>query len=87
MTTRIPTELGDVLILRTDHSFTLHVVGAITLRGQQDFDTYPKANPHARLQRATDRAAAIAAAKALLVPGRRIFFRHLETGEWSEISS
>jgi hypothetical protein len=34
----------------------------------------------------TDRAA-VAQAKALVAPGRRIFFRHLDTGDWSEISN
>ena len=81
MTTRIPTQLGDILILRTDHSFTLHAVGQVRKDGQQDFDT------HVNLKYASDRATAVADAKALVVPGRRIFFRNLDTGDWSEISS
>jgi hypothetical protein len=34
-----------------------------------------------------DRSAAVDAAKAMVAPGRRIFFRNLDTGEWSEISN
>jgi hypothetical protein len=78
--TRIPTQCGDVLILRTDQSFILHAVGRVTKDGQQDFDT------HVNVKYADNRAAADADAKALVLPGRRVFFRNLDTGEWSEIS-
>ena len=81
LTTRIPTHCGDVLILRTDHSFILHAVGRVTRDGQQDFHT------HVNVKYANDRAAAEADAKALVVPGRRIFFRNLDTGDWSEVSN
>ena len=81
MVKRIPTQLGDVLILRTDHSFTLHAVGQVTKDGQQDFDT------HKDVKYTSDRATALADAKALVVPGRRIFCRNLDTGDWSEISN
>ena len=81
MATRIPTQPGDALILRTDHSFTLYAVGQVTKDGQQDFDT------HVNVKYASDRAAAVADAKALVMPGRRIFFRNLDTGDWSEISN
>ena len=81
LTTRIPTHYGDVLILRTDYSFVLHAVGRVTRDGQQDFHT------HVNVKYANDRAAAEADAKALVVPGRRIFFRNLDTGEWSTISN
>ena len=77
LTTRIPTHCGDVLILRTDHSFVLHAVGRVTRDGQQDFHT------HVNVKYASDRAAAEADAKALVVPGRRIFFRNLDTEDWS----
>jgi hypothetical protein len=33
------------------------------------------------------RAVAIAEATVLLVPGRRIVFRNIDTGEWSELST
>jgi hypothetical protein len=77
--TRSPTQQGDVLILRTDHSFTLHAVGRVTKDGQEDFDT------HKHLKHAKDRATAVADAVALAEPGHRIFLRNLDTGEWSEI--
>jgi hypothetical protein len=80
MTERTPTQRGDVLILRTDHSFTLHAVGQVTRDGQEDFET------HVNVKYATDRAAAVAKAKALVEPGQRIFFRHLDSGDWSVIS-
>jgi hypothetical protein len=34
----------------------------------------------------TDYDAAVAQAKALALPGRRIFLRDIDTGEWNEIS-
>jgi hypothetical protein len=80
MDTRIPTQRGDVLILRTVHSFTIHVVGSVSKDGQQDFES------QTNLKFESDRAAAVAEAKALVAPGRRIFFRNIDTGDWSEIS-
>jgi hypothetical protein len=77
----IPTQLGDVLILRTERSYTIHVVGAISRDGQQDFE-----NQQMPLKYETERAAAVAA-KALVAAGPRIFFRSLDTDEWSVISN
>jgi hypothetical protein len=79
---RIPTQIGDVLILWTERSYTIHVIGAVSKDGQQDFE-----NQQMPLKFESDRAAAVAAAKALIEPGRRIFFRNLDTGEWSIVSS
>jgi hypothetical protein len=77
----IPTQVGDVLILRTDKSFTIYAVGQVSSDGQQDF--------HAQMnvKYVSDRAAAVAEAEALVVPGRRIFLRNLDTGDWFEISN
>ena len=80
MAPRMPTQRGDVLILRTDKSFILHAVGRVTKDDRQDFDT------HVNLQYENDRAAAVADAKALVGRGRRIFFRNLDTGERYELS-
>lgn len=80
MSKQIPTQLGDALILRTEQAFTIHVVGRVVKDGQQDF------LGQADLEYVIDRAAAIAAAKALVMPGRQVFFRDIDTGEWSEIS-
>jgi len=74
---RIPTQPGDVLILSTDQSFTIYAVGLVTTDDQQEFDF------HMNVKYERDRAAAVAEAKALVVPGRRIFFRNIDTGEWS----
>jgi hypothetical protein len=70
MTTRIPTEVGDVLILRTDQSFAIYAVGQVSKTDQQDFCA------QVNVKHVRERAAAVAEAKALLVPGRRIFFRN-----------
>jgi hypothetical protein len=75
----IPTQPGDVLILSTDQSFTVYAVGLVTKDGQQEFDT----QMNVKYDRA--RETAMADAKALLAPGRRIFFRNIDTGEWCEI--
>jgi hypothetical protein len=75
-----PTRLGDVLILRTEQSFSVYAVGPVIKDGQQDFHGQPN------VKYMSDRAAAVAGAKALLRPGRRIYLRNIDTGEWAEIS-
>ena len=91
MNSEIPTHVGDVLILLTDESFCVHAVGQVTNEGQQDFDTYERRNDHARghlnLKYEIEHAAAVAEANAMVATGRRIFFRNIDTGDWSEISS
>jgi hypothetical protein len=76
----IPTHVGDVLILETDKSFTTHAVGQVSKDGQQDL--------HAQMnvKYGRDRAAAVAEAKALVAPGRRIFVLNIDTGDWFDIS-
>jgi hypothetical protein len=81
MVEHIPTRTGDVLILLTDHTFTIHAVGQVTTNGQQDFDT------HVNVKYETHRAAAVADARVFAGPGQRIFFRNIDTDEWSEISN
>jgi hypothetical protein len=76
----IPTEVGDVLILRTEQSYTVHAVGQISRSGQQDFEH------QSNVQYLIGRAEALAAAEALLTPGHRAFFLNIDTGVWSEIS-
>ena len=94
MNSAIPTHVGDVLILLTDESFHVHAVGQVTNEGQQDFDTYDRGQPEydhpygqLHLKYEIEPAAAIAEAIAMVAPGRRIFFRNIDTGDWSEISS
>jgi hypothetical protein len=77
---RIPTRIGDVLILRTRRSFTVYAVGAVSQDGQQDFGS------HAFPAHRTDDAAALAMAKSLRTPGGRMFLSDIDTGEWSEIT-
>ena len=71
---------GDVLILGTTRSFSVYAVGRVSRTGQQDF------HGDVDLKYSSVRATAEAEAKALLTPGRRIYFRNLDTGDWSEIS-
>jgi hypothetical protein len=80
MAQRLPTQVGDVLILQTDRSFKIHAVGRISKDGQQDL------HGQENVEYVTGRAAAVAKAKALLAPGRRIFLQNIDTREWSEIS-
>ncbi len=80
MAKRIPTQAGDVLVLRTAKSYTIHVVGRISNDGQQDF------KDQSDLKYEKDRGAALAAAKRLRTPGRRIFLGDVDTNTWSEIS-
>ena len=79
-TKRIPTQRGDALILQTESSFTIYVVGRVSKDGQQDFDG------QTNLTYASDRAAAVAAARALVQSeGGQIFLRNIDNGVWSEL--
>ena len=75
----IPTQIGDVLILRTTRMASIFAVGTVSMVGQQNFaeGTF--------LAYSEYRREAIAQAKALAAPGRRIFFRNLDTDRWSEL--
>lgn len=76
----IPTQVGDVLILQTDHPSAIYGVGRVSKDGQQDL------HRGVNVEYVRDRAAAVAKAKALVQPGRRMFLWNLDTGDWSEIS-
>lgn len=82
MAERIPTHLGDVLILRTTQSYAIHAVGRVSNDGQRDFSS-----SEANVTNAIDYAAAVAQARARVLPGGRVFFRNIDTGDWNEISS
>jgi len=77
---RIPTRLGDVLILRTTQSYAVHAVGPVFRDGQQDFSS------EANVTYEIDYEAAVARAKTLVLPAGRVFFRNIDTGDWSEVS-
>ena len=81
MSKRIPTHLGDALILRTTRSYAVHAVGRVSKDGQQDFSSEANVNYE------IDYAAAVARAKTLVLPGGRVFFRNIDTGDWNEISN
>jgi hypothetical protein len=76
---RIPTEIGDVLILQTTQTYTIYAVGRVSERGQQDF------GHHEEHTYTRDYDAAVASATELVGSGGRIFLRNLDTGEWSDI--
>jgi hypothetical protein len=79
MLKRLPTKLGDVLILTTDQEYRTFAVGRVTALGQQDFHL-PSDVKHFG-----DRDAALASAKGLLLPGGRVFLIDIDTDTWSEI--
>src|SRR5688572_30210382 len=80
MASRVPQpQRGDVLILGTTKSFSVYAIGRVSRDGQLDF------HGEAPLKHTSIRDTAVAEAKALLALGRRIYFRNLDTGEWSEI--
>jgi hypothetical protein len=81
MAKQIPTHVGDVLILQTTRSYSIHAVGRVSKDGQQDLGN------EADVKYETDYAVAVTQAKALVVPGRRMFFRNIDTDAWHEISN
>ena len=75
-----PTEVGDVLILRTSQSYTVYAVGSVATSGQHDFS-------HSEPVRyVSTHAEAVTTAKALVASGGRIYLLNIDTAEWSEIS-
>jgi hypothetical protein len=79
---RIPTQLGDVLILQTERGVKIHAVGRVTRGGQQDFHRVERPPIYI-----VDHDEAVAVAQAMVAPGRRIFLVKLDSGECSEIAS
>jgi hypothetical protein len=79
MSQRIPTKPGDILILQTTQSYTVYAIGRVSKDGQQDFQGATD------VKYENDHTAAVAQAKALAVPDRRIFLQNIDTDEWSEI--
>ena len=75
-----PTEIGDVLILRTSLSFTVHAVGPVVAAGQHDF------SKSEQVCHVASHAEAVTTAKSIVAPGRRIYLLDIDTAEWSQIS-
>ena len=80
MDQQMATRIGDVLILSTAHSFTLHIAGRITTDEQQDF------HMQTGVEHVVERAAAIAMARRMVAPEGRVFLRNIDSNEWSLIS-
>jgi hypothetical protein len=80
--TRIPTQPGDVLILQTERGVKIHGVGRVIQAGQQDFHHIAPAPMYI-----VDHDEAVAAARTLAAPGRRIFLVKLDSDKWSELPS
>jgi hypothetical protein len=76
----IPTERGDVLVLVTALKPASYAIATVSVDGQQDFGAgYNLLNlPHL--------AEALKQARALLLPGRRIYVLTVDTGEWTVIA-
>jgi hypothetical protein len=77
MADEVPTQIGDVLILYNNSNPT-HAVGAVSEDSQQTLN--------ANLKYERGRPAAVAAARSLVMPGCRIFFKNTDTGEWAKLS-
>jgi hypothetical protein len=77
----VPTQPGDVLILQTERGVKIHAVGRVATAGQQDF--HAQATP----LYIVDHAEALAAARTLAMPGRRMFLLRIDSDEWSELAS
>jgi hypothetical protein len=75
----IPTQRGDVLILRTAKAFTINAVGQVESDGQQDF------HGQTNTKYIHDRREAEMFASALAKPSGRVFVRNIDTAEWFEI--
>jgi hypothetical protein len=78
---KLPTQPGDVLILRTKKSFTVYAVGSVSHAGQQDF------HDRQEVLYFPGQDAALDAAKTLIAPGGRIYLLDLDTAEGSEMSN
>ena len=81
MTRQWPTEIGDVLILRTSRSYTVYAVGSVVTAGQHDF------SHSEQVRHVTTHAEAVDAAKAIVAPSGRIYLLDIDTAEWSQISN
>ena len=78
---RIPTQLGDVLILQTERGLKIHAVGRVTKAGQSDFHSATPAPIYV-----VDYDEAVAVAQTLIAPGRRLFLVKIDReDDWSEL--
>jgi len=75
-----PTQIGDVLILRTTASYTVYAVGPVSAAGQNDF-THGQEVRHV-----TTHTEAITIARAMAGAHGRIHLLDIDTAEWSVVS-
>lgn len=75
-----PTEIGDVLILRTSKSYRVYAVGSVAAVGQHDF------SHSEQVRHVPTLGEALEIAQTLIGPGGRIYLLDIDTAEWSEIS-
>jgi hypothetical protein len=75
----IPTKAGDVLIIWTEASFRTYAVGLVTTADSQDF------REGSDVKYLSDRASALAEAKARVAPAGRIFLVDFDNAKWSKI--
>jgi hypothetical protein len=80
MNGKVPTRIGDVLILTTAGGGSMYALGGIPGDAQQDLRN------SGSLKYVTGRQTAETEAKLLVMPGRQIFLRDIHTGEWEETS-
>lgn len=76
---RIPTQRGDVLILLTLAPAS-YAIATVTIDGQQDFGA------GYNVMKVPDFALAMKQARALALPGCRIYLVNVDTGEWTGVS-
>jgi hypothetical protein len=81
VTTRPPSQIGDVIIRLTRDSRTSFDVGVVSRRGQADF------RPSDDVAQLTTIVLAVQAAKALARPQGRIYLIDIDTHDWSELPS
>ena len=79
MTRKVPTRFGNVLILTTERTGSIHLVCPVSIDEQQGCTV----DQH----KASGRPAAVAKARSLVVPEGRIFLKDQDSGEWGQIPS
>ena len=80
MANGMPTQPGDVLILRGARRFRRYAVGPVRLNRQQDF------RDQLDIRHTGNLPEAVATAIGFLATGGQVFLRHIDTGDWSTVS-
>jgi hypothetical protein len=80
VTRQWPTEIGDVLILRTSRSYTVYAVGSVVTAGQHDF------SHSEQVRHVLTHAEAVTTARAMVASGGRIYLLDIDTAVVTEKS-